>query len=99
MAEQLDLTAPQVHPQTTTSTFSITFIGLYRVPTALVVVHLLGTQGERIEIRTDTPGEGQTLLSQLNNANLSVKSLQKRALEWCASKRPELAGNVSGTPD
>lgn len=98
MAEQLDLTTPQVQPEKTTTAYAIVFIGLYRRP-PLVVVHLEGTNGERVEVRTESETEARTLLTTLNTANLSTRSLEKRALEWCATKRAALAGAVSGTPE
>lgn len=98
MAEQLGLTTPEVKPQVTTANYKIGFIGLYVQPTADVVVHLLGDNGERVEVRTANETEATTLLQQLNTANLSIKSLQRRVLEWCSGKLARLAGTVSGTP-
>jgi hypothetical protein len=43
--------------------------------------------------------EASTLISQLNTANLSTKSLQKRILEKMAADGFLSAGAVSGTPD
>lgn len=42
--------------------------------------------------------EAVNLLKLLNTANLSVKSLQRRALEYMASKG-DFIGTVNGTPD
>lgn len=98
MAEQLGLTTPEITPQITNASYRIAHIGLSVLPVPEVYVLLVGDNGERIDVRTATDTEAQTLLQQLNTANLSVKSLQRRCLEWCASKLPRLAGTVSGTP-
>jgi hypothetical protein len=98
MAEQLGLTTPEVTPQITNANYKVAAIHLIAWPLADVSVHLIGDNGERVEIRTTDSTEAQTLLQQLNTANLSTKSLQRRCLEWCASKLPRLAGTVSGTP-
>jgi len=101
MPEALTLTVPEVQPPVTNETYAIAFLGLYVKPVshAAVVVHLVGANGERKEVRTDTPAEALALLTALNTANLSVKSLQKRCLEWCAGKLAALAGTVVGTPE
>jgi hypothetical protein len=98
MAETLNLSSPIVVPERSTTSWSIVFIGLYRRPAA-VVVHLESNIGTRMEVRTLTEEEGTALLTQLNTANLSIKSLQRRALEWCATKIAALGGSVSGVPD
>lgn len=98
MAEQLGLTAPEVKPQLTTANYKIAYIGLFVSPVADVVVLLVGDNGERLEVRTANEAEALPLLTQLNTANLSVKSLQRRCLEWCSGKLAKLAGTVTGTP-
>jgi hypothetical protein len=98
MAKTLDLATPEVTPPITNANYRIGAIHLLVSPTPDVSVHLIGANGERIEVRTADSGEAQTLLQQLNTANLTTKSLQRRCLEWCASKLPRLAGTVSGTP-
>lgn len=98
MAETLGLTTPEVTPQITNASYKIAAIHLLVWPTPDVSVHLVGDNGERIEVRTADTAEALTILQQLNTANLSTKSLQRRCLEWCASKLPRLAGTVSGTP-
>lgn len=95
MPETLTFTTPVTAPSQTTAK-------LIRLDLQHEVQYVL------IQARTNT-GEvvdweergaaALTLLSQLNTANLAIKSLQKRALEYLASKRPELAGAISGTPD
>jgi hypothetical protein len=40
-----------------------------------------------------------TLMTNLNKANLSTKSLHKRIIEQLVADFPELAGSISGTPD
>jgi small-conductance mechanosensitive channel len=98
MAEQLSLTTQEVTPQVVNTAYRVAQIHLSVLPVPMVIVQLFGDNGERIEVRTDTDTEAQQLLQQLNTANLNVKSLQRRCLEWCASKLPRLAGTVSGTP-
>ena len=46
---------------------------------------------------TTTP-TGQTLVRQLNTANLTVTSLQKRIMQRVQADDPALAGTVTGTP-
>lgn len=101
MAEALELATPEVKPQIVNPKYEVGFIGIYVRPisTRAVVVHLIGANGERIEVRTETTAEATTLQKQLNVANLSVKSLERRCMEWCATKRPDLAGTITGTPD
>lgn len=98
MAEQLTLTTPDITPQIVTSSYKIVHIGLWTVPTADVIVHLLSDIGDRIEVRAANDTEALQLIQQLNTANLTIKSLQRRCLEWCAGKLPKLAGTVTGTP-
>ena len=98
MPEVLTLTTPDVTPPVTTAGYTISFIGLQVDPTPAIVVLLKGTNGERVEVRTATDAEALALLTALNTANLSVKSLQKRCLEWCAGKLARLAGTVTGIP-
>jgi len=98
MAERLTLSTPKVQLEKVTAGFEVVAIQLFRRPAA-VSVHLLGDHGERIEVRTDTEAEATTVLRALNTANLTIKSLEARAMEWCAGKRPDLAGTVTGTPD
>ena len=49
---------------------------------------------ERVE-RGDV---AMSLMVALNKANLAIKSLERRVLEYMASKG-DFAGSVSGTPD
>jgi hypothetical protein len=98
MAEQLALATAEVTPQVVNAAYQIALISLQVLPVPEVVVHLRGANGERVEVRTDTAAEAQTLLQQLNTANLTIKSLQRRCLEWCAGKLTRLAGTVTGTP-
>lgn len=63
-----------------------------------VLIQARANTGEVVEWE-ERGAAATTLLSQLNTANLTLKSLQRRALEYLATKRPELAGTVSGTPD
>lgn len=101
MPEKLTLAAPEVKPQIVTSDYEVAFIGLYIRPASsrAVVVHLVGQNGEREEVRTLSAVEATTLLQNLNTANLSIKSLEKRCIEWCQTKIARLAGAITGTPD
>lgn len=98
MAEQLGLATPEVTPQVINANYRIAHIGLFVLPFPDVVVHLIGDNGERVEVRAADSVEAQQLLQQLNTANLTLKSLQRRCLEWCATKLARLSGTVSGIP-
>lgn len=97
MAEELVLTTPQTIPAKTTDRYRIVFIGFY-VELRAVVVHVRGTNGELREARAEG-AEAVTLMHNLNTANLSTISFQRRCLEWVAGKLSDLAGTVGGTPD
>lgn len=97
MAEQLTLTTPQTIPAKLTDAYRVVFVGLY-VEQRIVVVQVRGTNGEIREARAEGP-EAQAILVALNTSNNTVKSLQRRVLEWVAAKLADLAGTVTGTPD
>ena len=105
MAEVLDLNTPITKPSTTT--WRVVGLNLSYEPNhSTVGVHLLGSDGLRRSYGYTDYDENQVftgtataLLSALNTANLSVKSLQKRVLERIAADFPVNAGTVSGTPD
>lgn len=96
MAEQLDLAVPEVKPEVVTTAYRVARMWL-DVEGETFSVQLRGTNGERREIRREGP-EALALMVALNTANLSIRSLQRRVLEWAVSQG-ELAGVVSGTPD
>jgi hypothetical protein len=98
MAEKLNLTTQEVTPQVVNAGYRVAQVHLFVLPTPLVIIQLTGDNGERVEVRTDTDAEAQQILQQLNTANLSVKSLHRRVLEFCATKVAQLSGAVSGVP-
>lgn len=95
--EKLNLTTPQVKPQITTSDYKVDYFGISR-SRQLVVVELLGTNGEKrtYEWTALTTPSALSLMTTLNSANLSVKSLERRILELIATSDAALAGTVSG---
>jgi hypothetical protein len=97
MAEELSLTTPKVIPEIRTESLRIGFVGLY-IEGARFVVQMRGAGGQ-LEVITAEGAQATEIFRQLNTANLTVKSLQKRIIEWVASQRPDLAGTVTGTPD
>lgn len=70
-------------------------------------VQWIGNNGEAGSASYPTPAPadhpsqptGATLINTLNNANLSTKSLVKRALERLQADGYIPAGTISGTPD
>lgn len=94
--ETLTLTTPEVVPQITTSDYKIASL-LLDVEGSTIVVHLRGTNGERKEFRYEG-ATAKTLLTALNKADLSVKSLQRRILERLLADS-KLTGAVTGLPD
>lgn len=99
MAEELTLTTPITTPATTTVTYKVVRLYLDQEgQTFLLVVR--GTRGELIDARRSGP-VAVSLMRVFNKANGTVKSLEKRALEWLQGE-PEgaaLAGSITGTPD
>lgn len=99
MSEQITLTAPIVIPQKTTSNYKVARL-LLDMENASFIIVARGNQGEIVEaFRKGT--EATDLMKILNKANGTVKSLEKRALEWLQSQ-PEgsaLIGTITGTPD
>lgn len=94
MAETLTLTAPIVPP--TRTTYAIKRLVL-DVSAAVIQAYLGGSDG--VEVLVEWSGaQATTLLTALNSANLSVKSLQRRVLEQAVTDGKLTAGTVSGTP-
>lgn len=69
-----------------------------------------GLDGAHIQVSVQSPenvvstyrytgAQAATLITSLNKANLSIKSLQRRVLEQLAIDFPELAGTITGSPD
>jgi hypothetical protein len=92
--ETLTLATPEVIPQITTTDYRLIVLGLY-LDEARIEIRLRGTNGERRDIRIEG-AEATTLMLALNTANLSIKSLQRRVLEYLASSG-RLLGTVTGT--
>ncbi len=104
MAEDLTLTTPITRPAVTA--FRVTRLELQWGPDAHIGIHLVDPNGVRKTCGYNDSGAGgrpvneaTILMTALNKANLSVKSLHKRILERVAVDFPELAGSVTGTPD
>jgi hypothetical protein len=96
MAERLLLTAPIVVPQITQTGWDIYSLYLGRIELRIIIV-LVGDNGERrTELIEGATADG--LLKALNVANLSIKSLYRRVMEWLIANRGYPAA-VSGTPD
>lgn len=96
MAEQLDLTNPEVKPQVTTAFYRVVYL-LFDWRVAQIVVHLEGQNGE-IKSFGYVGAEATALMVLLNKANLSTNSLQKRVLDKLRTDG-KIAGTVSGAPD
>jgi len=94
MAEKIDLTGPdQARPGT--SIYEITRIDL-NWDAAMV---LIGVRGGIYTRYFDYAGsEATTLMTSINKANLTVKSLHRRMLEKLIADG-KLSGSISGTPD
>jgi hypothetical protein len=62
-----------------------------------IEIQMIGDDGDRrTELIDGTTAE--TLLKQLNSANLSIKTLYRRVMEWLIANRG-YQGTVTGTPD
>ena len=99
MAEQLTLTTPVVIPQKTTTGYKIARLTLDPEQQKFLLI-VRGTLGESVEARREGT-VAMTLMNQLRTANGTVKSLDKRALEWLQTQ-PEgasLVGTITGSPD
>ena len=103
MAEDLVLTTPVTRPSTTT--WRVTRLELDWGVGAHIGIHLVGSDGSRrsvgyndVDDMGNNTGVATGLMSALNTANLSVKSLHKRILERVAADFPDLDGSVTGTP-
>lgn len=94
--ERLTLAIPAVTPAITLSGWEIDELAL-RWRQAVIAIQLVGTNGEQKEERIE--GEtARTLMKALNTANLSIKSLHRRLMEWLIANRGYI-GTIDGTPD
>ncbi len=104
--EDLVLTTPEIIPQITTETYRL--VGLYLDwERTTIMIRLRGANGETKSFTyggndPSTPQAEKTkalaLMTALNKANLTIKSLQRRVLEQLAADGL-LVGSVTGTPD
>ena len=95
MAELLTLATPIVPP--TRTTYKVTLLVLDWLA-RVIQIRLRGSDG--VEVHVEYSGDTATaLMTTLNSANLSVKSLQRRILEKLAADGKLPAGTVSGTPE
>lgn len=93
MAEKLDLTTPITRP---TNSFHVTYMGL-DWKNARITIDLEGDDGSPLH-HTYEGAKATTLMTALNKANLSIKSLHRRIIEQLVTDG-FLAGNISGAPD
>lgn len=94
MAESLTLTTPIAQP-------SITAYHLIQLNMNIELQNVFMAARSDIGTVVTRSVDGAVavnLMHTLNTANLSVKSLQRRALEYMAAQG-DFAGSVSGTPD
>lgn len=93
MGEQLDLSTPVT---TTRNTVVLQYLQL-DWPGQSILARLLGSDGTTLWL-TWSGAPAVTLMTALNSANLSIKSLQRRVLEQAVTDGKLTAGTVSGTP-
>lgn len=103
MSESLALTSPITFPTpASVNTYRVTMLLIEREPRVRVVVNVTADNGNPIQVVYTDENGGSTaanIISALNTANLSTKSLQKRVLEKLVADGFLPAGNVTGTPD
>jgi hypothetical protein len=95
MAEKHVLGAPVVVPDITD--YEVITLTLQRVG-SIVYIEVRANTGE-ITRKMYDGATAATMIQQLNKANLSVKSLERRILERLAADGVLAAGTISGTPD
>lgn len=93
MAETIALTAP-IQAKPGTSTLKVAAL-IINPESAFIEAHFRGTNGELEIARWDN---ALTLIQQLNKANLTTKSLERRVMERAIADG-KLAGTITGTPD
>ena len=93
MSEQLDLAVPVV--PASTLNYRVTVLHL-DWPNGVIQITLVDNNGVAMNF-SYTNAEATTLMTFLNTANLSVKSLHKRILEKLVADG-KLTGTISGTP-
>ena len=99
MAEILNLTTPMTGP--TVTTYRVAKLHLDWLPEPRIEIRLKGSDGS-FKLYTyddESTPTATSLITTLNTANLSVKSLHKRVLERIELDFAELDGTISGSPD
>lgn len=97
MSEQIDFTTPVPQP-TKTNAKLVEFYMNWE----LQRVHVTVRDNTGVAVDYEETGlAALNIMKNLNTANMSPpnKTLTRRALEYIASKKAELAGTVSGTPE
>lgn len=94
--ETLQLTTSEITPQVVTSDYRVIYLAL-DWENKLIVIRLRGTNGEHKSVMYEE-AIATTLMTALNKADLSVKSLHKRILERIIADG-FLAGTITGVPD
>lgn len=94
MAEQLDLTTPIAKPSVAAYTIASLFLDWLG---SRIVISIIGSDGTGF-VAEYSGAAAVTLMTALNSANLSVKSLYRRILEKLVLDGKLPAGSVSGTP-
>lgn len=99
MSQQLTLTTPITFPAPpSTLNYHIVRLVLEREPSPRVLIVVQDNNGVQISHLYEGT-DASTILSALNTANMSIKSLQQRALERLAADGVLGAGTVTGTVD
>lgn len=96
MPEDLTLTTPEVKFSNTKWRFHI--LHLDRSAASVSATFVEPATGDT-KTCSETGAAALALMSQLNTANLTANSLQKRLLNWAIGKGTFGAGTIAGTPD
>lgn len=97
MAEQVDLTTPIVSTSTVSSV-QVTSVLIERLPAWRFVLKWKDSAGAFFSYE-EVGAEAEPQIKAFNKANLSVKSAERRALEYLQAKGKIGAGSMSGSPD
>jgi hypothetical protein len=96
MAEQISLTTPEIKPQIATTFYRVVVLRFdWRISEIGITL-----EGEHAELRSFgyEGDEAKQLMTALNKANLSTKSLHRRVIERLIADG-KLVGTPTGTPD
>lgn len=88
-------------------TFQLTMHRMQREPTWAIHAEVKDDHGRLYDCRVTDPAVAQALITSLNKANLTVKSMDRRVLEWLqANVNPATGvtylpagGSYVGSPD